>query len=298
MKHIIRPYEDQSDPPIDMNDPIGAFTAIEIRFPESFSKKAWRVIDYFEGAAFLYVYKGKFVVTDESLYLTMHGDGTNETPFGGPRAVCETIEAVERWLEQVADEYDKDGSIPEWEAKGEDKPSEPELPKENPVKPDISKVWVIAEMFSGLLSDIYCVKSKEQVELCMKEFIHNSMLDHEPLTCVFAEEYISCTDAEQKYEFTAKLTNIDETLPTHRTSLTDPYMLHPLPLYDVCVEAMEHGFYTVYDSRTLVHTPLNEFAEAIDAADHDDIYGYVRFGPIIVGLTDAWEKEAEIYELE
>ena len=61
---------------------------------------------------------------------------------------------------------------------------------------------------------------------------------------------------------------------------------------------MEHGFYTVYDSRTLVHTPLNEFAEAIDAADHDDIYGYVRFGSLIVGLTDAWKKEAEIYELE
>ena len=48
MKHTIRPYENQDNTPTDVNDPIGALTAVEIRFPETFSDKAWKVINYFD----------------------------------------------------------------------------------------------------------------------------------------------------------------------------------------------------------------------------------------------------------
>lgn len=115
MKHIIRPYEDQRNTPIDMNDPTAAMTAVEIRFPDSFSDRAKRVIDYLDGTMFLFSYKGRFVVTDESLYLTEHGDGSHEAPYGGPRYSCSTLDGIEKWLEAVADEYDNDGTIPGWE---------------------------------------------------------------------------------------------------------------------------------------------------------------------------------------
>ena len=151
--------------------------------------------------------------------------------------------------------------------------------------------------FHGIHLSTFHLQERNIIQV-MKEFIHNYLLDDAPLICVFSEEYISCEDEEQQYTFTAKLTQIDNSTPKLKSYADDPYHLHPLPLYDVCVEAMEQGFYTIYDSRTLIHRPLNEFAEDIDARDYPDAYGYVRFGPIIVGLTDAWEKEAEIYELE
>ena len=125
MKHIIRPYEDQVHAAIDMNDPKAAATAVEIRFPDTFSDKAWRVINHLDSTAFLFVYKGRFVVTDESLYLTAHGDGTGDAPFGFPRCECNSLDAVESWLEAVADEYDRDGSIPGWATPHEDEDEAP-----------------------------------------------------------------------------------------------------------------------------------------------------------------------------
>ena len=86
MKHIVRPFVDQSvNQAIDRNDPQAAVTAIELQFPKTFSRRAWCVIRYMEGAMYLYSYKGKFVATDESLELTEYGDGTHESPYGGPR---------------------------------------------------------------------------------------------------------------------------------------------------------------------------------------------------------------------
>jgi len=299
LKHIISPYENQSNPPTDRNDPVGAATAVEIRFPETFSARAWKVINYFDDTIQLYIYKGKFVATDESLELTEYGDGSAVAPYGGPRWTGDSLEELEKWLESVADDYDKCGDMEGWEVE-EDKVSEPTIPTEpdssTPLKAPM--LWVVAEVYKGTVPSLYCVKTREQVEAGMKEFINNYMLDDEPLVCVFSEEYISCEDKEQRYVFTAKLTKVTEAPPTAKQKYADPYHLHPLPLYDVCVEAMERGFSTIYDSRTLIHRPLNEFAEDIDARDYDDTYGYVRFGPIIVGLTDAWETEAEIYELD
>ena len=60
---------------------------------------------------FLYVYKGKFVATDESLELTEYGDGSPEKPFGAPRWTGGSLDELEHWLEQIADEYDAAATI-------------------------------------------------------------------------------------------------------------------------------------------------------------------------------------------
>ena len=130
MKHRVIPFEKQINPGVDRNDPIAAKTAIELQFPKTFSARAWRVIRYMEGAMFLYSYKGKFVATDESLYLTDHGDGSHEAPYGGPRWVGDSLEALEWWLESLVDDYDATGDIPGWETSSEPESTPPkELPK-------------------------------------------------------------------------------------------------------------------------------------------------------------------------
>ena len=120
MQHEIIPCRDQTiNPPIDRNDPECASTAVELEFPETFSHKAWLVIRYMEAAMYLYLYKGEYILTDESLYLTDHGDGSHEAPLGGPRYVAESLEEVEQWLEELADCYDEEGDIPGWEVETE-----------------------------------------------------------------------------------------------------------------------------------------------------------------------------------
>ena len=57
--------------PIDMNDRLGALTAIEVPYPESFSEKAWKVIRYMDGCMYLFFYKGKYVATDASISQSM-----------------------------------------------------------------------------------------------------------------------------------------------------------------------------------------------------------------------------------
>lgn len=97
--------------PIDRNDPEGAKDAVEMTLPTGFSEKAWACWDYFEGTAFLYEYKDRLVVTDESLYLTAHGDGTHDAPLGFLRWECDSWEELERILEQTYDELAEDGMI-------------------------------------------------------------------------------------------------------------------------------------------------------------------------------------------
>ena len=48
-------------------------------------------------------------MTDESLYLTAHGDGTAEAPLGFPRWECGSWEELERILEVAYDELREDG---------------------------------------------------------------------------------------------------------------------------------------------------------------------------------------------
>lgn len=94
--------------PTDRNDPATENTATEYALPDGFSAKAKACWDYFEGAAFLFSYKGQLVVTDESLYLTEHGDGSHEAPFGAPRGTFDSWDEVEAFLEEVYDELKED----------------------------------------------------------------------------------------------------------------------------------------------------------------------------------------------
>lgn len=102
----IRIYSDLQ--PIGMNDRASESTAIEYSLPRSFSGKAKACWQYFSGAAFLFEYKGKLVITDESLYLKEHGDGSHEAPFVAPRGEFDTWEEVEAWLEAVYDDLEGD----------------------------------------------------------------------------------------------------------------------------------------------------------------------------------------------
>ena len=106
--------------PIDKNDPFSASSAVFIEWPESFSAKANETIRYFDDSAFLFRYKGQLIITDESLWLTDFGDGSIGSPIGGPRAVLDTMDQVEDWLEAVhsdleADGYDFERMEFEWE---------------------------------------------------------------------------------------------------------------------------------------------------------------------------------------
>ena len=96
--------------PIDKWDQLSAeLFAAHIEWPQSFSEKAKETLRYFDDTAFLFRYKHKLVITDESLYLTNYGNGTAAAPFGGPRAVLDTLQEVEEWLELVHDELTEDG---------------------------------------------------------------------------------------------------------------------------------------------------------------------------------------------
>ena len=98
-------------PPEDANDPEGAAVAIELTLPERFSSKAKALWRYLDGTAFLYEYKVRLVMADESLDLTVHGDGSRSAPLGGPRFVCESWEELEAAMEAAYDELRKDGIL-------------------------------------------------------------------------------------------------------------------------------------------------------------------------------------------
>jgi hypothetical protein len=96
------------DYPVDMNDRQSERTAVELTLPSGLSEKAQACWDYFDGTAFAYEYKGRLVVTDESLYLTAHGNGTHEAPIGSPRWEGDSWEGLEGWLEMVYDELEEE----------------------------------------------------------------------------------------------------------------------------------------------------------------------------------------------
>ena len=116
MKHGIKPVAaEKALTAIDRNDPEHARTAIELEWPETFSRRAKMVIRYFEGTMFPFLYNDHIVVTDESLELTAFGDGSPEAPFGFPRYEDNDLRGVELWLEDCAEQFDNDGDTPGWE---------------------------------------------------------------------------------------------------------------------------------------------------------------------------------------
>ena len=96
--------------PVDKNDPENAITAIYYEVPTGFSAKAKAAMDYLDDTAFIFEYNGKLVVTDESLYLTEHGDGQNEA-MGFPRDVFDSWEDLEEWLKLVYQDGVEEGWI-------------------------------------------------------------------------------------------------------------------------------------------------------------------------------------------
>lgn len=96
--------QDDEELPDDPLDPEAAKTAepIELR-SEVFSGEAKEALAYLEGAAYLYRYKGRYVLTDESLQLT-DTDGSNGMPMGGPRWTGDSLEELNNWLEGLLEE--------------------------------------------------------------------------------------------------------------------------------------------------------------------------------------------------
>ena len=96
--------------PVDKNDRENESTAVELALPTNFSEKAKACWHYFRGAAFIFEYKNRLVVTDEGLMLTSHGDGRTE-PAGSPRWFCDSWKRLEIILENTYDDLVADGMI-------------------------------------------------------------------------------------------------------------------------------------------------------------------------------------------
>lgn len=85
----------------DRNDIEAGKEAVGLTLPESFSRAARYAWEYLDGCAFAFEYKGRLVITDESLDLSEAGDGTHGNPYGGPRAIFDNWTEVESWLEEI-----------------------------------------------------------------------------------------------------------------------------------------------------------------------------------------------------
>lgn len=91
--------------PIDRNHPEDSELAVDVSWPTGLTERGKRVIKYFENSAFLYYYKGNFVITDESGDLTDSGDG-EASPLGGPRMTSPNYSDVKLWIEEIGQEFD------------------------------------------------------------------------------------------------------------------------------------------------------------------------------------------------
>lgn len=93
--------------PVDRNNLDGqsGASAVPAEWPE-LSWKATQGLAYLDpepetGTAFLFRYRGQFVITDESGDLTDCGDGSHESPFGGPRLVADSESEIQNFFEAV-----------------------------------------------------------------------------------------------------------------------------------------------------------------------------------------------------
>ena len=234
LKHQVIPFARQINPGIDRNDPQAAVTAIELRFPGTFSHKAWRVIRYMEGAMFLYAYKGKFIVTDESLELTAYGDGSYEKPFGAPRWAGSSLDELEGWLEQIADEYDKLAEVPGWEI---EQPAERIISKApwHEPSPNILVKLVRSNQFVGVKT--YCRKHGSHGRFLINEAILRWLLEAEIGAVKFDSDcgdYVKIMRRKDSLQFSFAWLNTygDDSVKGFRQDITIPLLTVQLVLDD------------------------------------------------------------------
>lgn len=97
--------------PIDRNSNDSAYgmTAVPVEWPDDLTRSQEMARAYWEDEAAVFKYMGRYVITDDSGYLTEWGDGTEGKPFGGPMAVLDTEEDVRDWLDDTYREAREDG---------------------------------------------------------------------------------------------------------------------------------------------------------------------------------------------
>lgn len=108
--------------PIDHNDPEAAKTALQIFLPDSIDIRAKLALRYLDDTAFIFWYKGKLVVTDESLALTEYEGvipGRTYGPENKPVRIVEfprwegsTLQELEAFLISVTEDLLADE--PDW----------------------------------------------------------------------------------------------------------------------------------------------------------------------------------------
>lgn len=94
--------------PVDVNNMDGqrGATAAPVDWPEGLSRKATQALLYLDGAAFLFLYRGDYIITDESGLLTETG---KDYCYGGPRAEFRSLNEIGPWLEELARELEDFG---------------------------------------------------------------------------------------------------------------------------------------------------------------------------------------------
>ena len=64
-------------------------------------------------------------------------------------------------------------------------------------------------------------------------------------------------------------------------------------------DAQSHGYRTIFDPMTMLHSDIDEFITQLSNQDAPFLKAdaYVRFGDLIVAVRDAWGDCSEYYEL-
>lgn len=98
---------------IDYNDTDGEYglSAVPVEWPDNLTGSQKMALAYWEDAAAVFKYMGRYVITDDSGALTAWGDGSEEKPFEEPLAVLDTEEDVRDWLDDTYREAREDGII-------------------------------------------------------------------------------------------------------------------------------------------------------------------------------------------
>ncbi|WP_303051911.1 hypothetical protein [uncultured Dialister sp.] len=98
---------------VDHNNTDGeyGFTAVPVEWPDNLTGSQKMALAYWEDAAAVFKYMGRYVITDGSGSLTVWGDGSEEKPFEDPLAVLDTEEEVRDFLDDTYREAREDGII-------------------------------------------------------------------------------------------------------------------------------------------------------------------------------------------